>query len=134
MEFKSIIKRDADNRDLIIGILNRIEGYKVRLKELHWSAESDSLHVLLDKVADTLAKYEDEIAEDYQGVFGDFEVGILKPHLPGAVDAKSLIREMREDIGQLTNFDKELIYAGIRSLSKKFVHKMNIYLYLARRS
>lgn len=128
------ISHDEDNRELILGILNRIEGYKIRLKELHWSAKSDSLHTLLDKVANTVAKYEDEMAEDYQGVFGDFEVGILKPHLPGAVDAKSLIREMREDIGTLTNFDEEVIYAGIRALSKKFVHKMNVYLYLIRRS
>lgn len=133
MEFKSIVKRE-DNRDLIIGILNRIEGYRVRLKELHWSADSDGLHTLIDKVTDTLLKYEDEIAEDYQGISSDFKVGTLIPQLPESVDIKSLIKEMREDIGSLIYLDKELIYSGIRSLSKKFVHKMNIYLYLERRA
>jgi DNA-binding ferritin-like protein len=127
------IERDEDNRNLILGILNRIEGYKVRLKELHWEAEKMSAHTLLDKISDDLAKFEDAIAEDFQGEFGDFEVGTLKPVLPGAVDTRSLLREIREDVAQLIDFDKEFIYAGIRSLSEEFVHKLNLYIYLSRR-
>lgn len=128
------IERDEDNRNLILGILNLIEGYKVRLKELHWEAKAMSAHTLIDKLSDDLARYEDAIAEDYQGEFGDFEVGTLKPILPGAVDTKSVIRELREDIARLTDFDDEFIYAGIRSLSEEFIHKLNLYLYLVRRS
>lgn len=128
------ISRDEDNRELILGILNRIEGYKTRLKELHWEAPTHAAHVIIDKLSDDLSKYQDAIAEDYQGEFGDFKIGTLKPQLPGAVDTKSLIREIREDIAKLTDFDDEMIYAGIRSISEEFIHKLNVYLYLIRRS
>jgi DNA-binding ferritin-like protein len=127
------IERDEDNRNLVLGILNRIEGYKTRLKELHWEAKNMSAHTLIDKLSDDLARYEDAIAEDFQGEFGDFEVGTLKPILPGAVDTKSVIRELREDVAKLIDIDDEFIYAGIKSNSEEFIHKLNLYLYLIRR-
>lgn len=113
-------------------MLNLIEGYKTRLKELHWAADTTARHELIDKISDELGKYEDSISEDYQAS-NDFPVGSLNPQLPESMNLIELIKEIKNEVVIMMQLE-DLELTGIKSESEAFYHKLRVFLYLARRS
>lgn len=114
----------------IINFINRLEGYKTRWKELHWSAPSMSHHKLCDEISDILSGYEDEIAEDAQGMYGDIQVGEVRPVLPASRDAISLLKEIRADVANMKDKWNSKMYTGLVNESDDLFHDLNKYIYL----
>lgn len=52
----------------VLGQLNRIEGWKCAMQNLHWDASNMSQHKLCDEINERLAEFEDRLAEVEQGV------------------------------------------------------------------
>ena len=51
-------------KDYLVSVIERLEGYKTRLKELHWSSPSHSIHIITDDFSEELGKFEDDLAEN----------------------------------------------------------------------
>jgi hypothetical protein len=55
-----------------------LETYMSRLKEIHWSSDTDKVHILSDDIISELKGYQDELAEHYMGYIGSkFKIGFL---------------------------------------------------------
>ena len=93
--------------DLYINFLCRIEGWKTKCKNLHWSANNDSMHRRLDDLADVLSSYQDTI------------------------EPNALISEIIENtLNFYSQVNPASIYAGIKSETETFIHNLNKIKYL----
>ena len=82
----------------ILEFICSLHGYLIRLKEIHWSTNSNSEHLLCDSIMDTIGGLEDELAETAMGLYGKkIQVGELKPYLPNAEDLKPMLRELQSE-------------------------------------
>lgn len=55
--------------------IQKLEGFKVRFKELHWNAFSNAEHLLVDKILSEISEFQDNFAETGFTVFGKFPAG-----------------------------------------------------------
>ena len=115
----------------MISLENKLHGFHTRTKELHFSASSYSLHSVIDEFDESLLKFEDEVMENMQALFEVIKPGELNPELPGALDFKTLLEDLR---GVLVNIKKELdngmMYTGIINIIDDFFANVNKYIYL----
>lgn len=129
----------SDNNDeignyqtLILNYIQKLEGFRIRLRELHWSAERMSAHKLTDDLMNTLVNIEDDIAEDLQGFLGiRIGVGAVSPVMPEAKDIKGLLETIKQETLSLREtIDGVPDFVGIVSMLDDLVHSMNKSLYL----
>jgi hypothetical protein len=119
----------------ILNFENRLQGYRTRVKELHFSAKKHSIHVILDDFSNDLASYEDEIMEEAQAIHGQYTPGEINPVLPRSLDAESLMKEIRADLANMREyFQSEAMYMGMQSETESFFHTVNKTLYLIKLS
>ena len=117
--------------DLYINFLCRIEGWKTKCKNLHWSAPNDSMHRRLDDLADVLSSYQDTLAEDYMGINVKVRPDILSGIPSNAIEANALISEIIENtLNFYSQVNPTPIYAGIKSETETFIHNLNKIKYL----
>lgn len=116
----------------IMTYINKLEGYRIRTRECHWDAPNMSLHKLCDDIMSDLEDYEDEIAEDAQGLYGQIKIGMLVPILPEATDLQSMLVALRKDTAFLLKVLKEIKFTGIVNILEEMVHKINQWIYLER--
>ena len=132
----TVLTDDADEtgnyQTLILNYIQKLEGYRIRLRELHWSAERMSAHKLTDDLMNTLVNIEDDIAEDLQGFLGiRIGVGTVSPVMPEAKDIKSLLETIKQETLSLREtIDGVPDFVGIVSMLDDLVHSMNKSLYL----
>lgn len=131
----SIDTRDSnylqDNTQLFIGFLNRLEGWKTKCKNLHWSAPKKNIHVYLDEFLDVLSDYQDGLAEGYQGILGKMQPNAIKGIPSETLNALDFIAEVRkETISFYDKLPQETIYKGITSECETFIQNINKYKYL----
>lgn len=120
-----------DNAQLFIGFLNRLEGWKTKCKNLHWSAPKKNIHVYLDEFLDILSDYQDGLAEGYQGILGKMQPNAIKGIPSEALNALDFIAEVRkETIAFYDKLPQETIYKGIASECETFIQNINKYKYL----
>ena len=83
-----------------IGLINKLEGYKTRLEELHWNAlkKDLTLHRFIDECSKEVYEYQDDLAENLQSFMGVINVGDVVAILPTSVDLYSLLNELKQDI------------------------------------
>lgn len=119
------------NRESMISLENKLQGFHTRVKELHFSASSYSLHTVIDDFDESFLKFEDEIMENMQALFEVIKPGELSPELPGAMDFKTLLEDLR---GVLVNVKKDIddgmMYTGIINIIDDFFATINKYIYL----
>lgn len=116
----------------IQGFLCTIEGWKTRIKNLHWAANKMNTHKLLDEIADFVGGYQDSLAEDYMGITGKVEPTFLRGIPCECEDVKSLLKEIESKT--LVFYEKvseATIYKGIKSETETFIHTINKYKYLS---
>ena len=116
--------------EFIMSLENRLHGYHTRLKELHFSAPSMSEHKLIDEFDEELLKFDDEIMEDAQAIFGRIEVGMIQPTLPKSTSFGDLLNEIRADLVKIKNTLTEKMYTGIINVVDDFFHTVNKNIYL----
>lgn len=116
--------------EFIMSLENRLHGYHTRLKELHFSASSMSEHKLIDEFDEELLKFDDEIMEDAQAIFGRIGVGMIQPVLPKSTTFDDLLNEIRADLVKIKNTLTEKMYTGIINVVDDFFHTVNKNIYL----
>lgn len=116
----------------VLSFVNKLEGYKTAIKELHWDADNMSQHELCDKIADSIAEFQDTVSEVEQSITGKLATGNLKPVSYKVTTLKKFV----EDVLDATNtFYKSLedegdTYTGMRSDCESFLSDMQRNLYL----
>lgn len=118
----------------ILDFENRLNGYRTRVKELHFSARKHSVHVILDDFSSSLADYEDDVMEDCQAIHGQFTPGEIIPVLPKSLDSMSLLKEIRADLANMRELFSQPMYAGCLSVTDDFFHTVNKTIYLLKLS
>ena len=85
--------QSINNNTYAMEVINKLEGIKTRLKELHWNVTKRDLvqHRFIDEVLDEVMSYQDDIAEDLQSFLGVIQIGTLSPILPEEKDLCSVL-------------------------------------------
>ena len=116
----------------VLTFINKLEGYKTAIKQLHWDAKNMSQHELCDDIAESIAEFQDTVSEVEQSITGKLKVNSLKPTEYKIKDLKSFV----EDVLDATNsFYKEVkdmgdTYVGMASDCESFLSDMQRKLYL----
>ena len=123
--------------EAILLYIKKLEGYRIRLREIHWSAESKSRHELSDSLMSMLADYEDSIAEEAMGIFGvRVKVGDIVPAMPEGRDLKSILKSLTDDTLTLlaslepSEGEPAIPSGGIPSVLEDIIHDLNKSKYL----
>ena len=80
--------------------IQKLEGFKVRFKELHWNAIGTPEHLLIDRILDEISDFQDKFAETGFTVFGKFATGcfVALTELIVAENTKDALQEVLETI------------------------------------
>lgn len=117
--------------EFILSLENQLQGVGTRLKELHFSAPSISVHKLVDEFDSEFKSFEDSVMENAQALWGTIKPGELDPNLPEAMTFKTLLEEIR---GILVSIKKEagdnMMWTGIINIVDDFWATVNKYVYL----
>ena len=118
----------------MINLENKLIGYHVRLKELHFSAPSIDVHKLIDEFDSALLTFEDEVMENLQPLpnFGFIGVGELNPKLPKEMNFEDLLVSIRGTLADFKNQTEEVMYSGVNSIVDTFFAEVNKYIYLMK--
>lgn len=121
------------NNEFILNLENQFHGILTRLKELHYSAPTMSIHKLIDKFYDEFQEFDDAIMENAQALWGFIKPGYLNPILPEALEFEDLLADIR---GILVSVKKEanddLMWTGIINRVDDFFETINKYIYLIK--
>jgi hypothetical protein len=122
----------ALSKENALELLQSLEGYHQRLKELHWSTDNHSRHLLTDDIDDGVLEFEDELAEAVMGKLGEkFGKGDLKTLLPNAEELKGVLDEMEDDVNKFSDsIGGEHGYGGIYNVTDDFLTKVYKWKYL----
>lgn len=104
-------------------LIQHIEGWRIRAREIHWSTRNDAEHTLTDEIIDVLDDAEDKIAEVLTGAVNvHVNVGDVKPIMTERTTTTSLITEMLETLRMYRTTIKEddRMY-GMKSIINKFI-------------
>lgn len=116
-----------------LNIVNKFEGWKTGLKQLHWDAINLSQHRLADDIASDIADMQDTISEIEQSIENkNFSLNDLKPV---KYNCKDLFKFLTDVIRDVTSFYKSEVlkgdkYIGLRSEIESFLSKCQRYVYL----
>lgn len=116
----------------ILDYLCRLEAYKTAIKSLHWGSKNMSQHELCDKIADSLADFQDLVAEVEQSLSGNLPLNQLST---SRYKVKNLKQFVNDVILTTTKFYNRLKrksdeYIGMRSECESFLAQMQRYNYL----
>lgn len=122
------------NLNYFINLAGKLEGYKTRLKEIHWCAPSHSIHVITDAFSSELAKFEDDIIENSIASLDFIKPGDIKPVLPSVDnvrDFKSLLEDIRGVLVVIKrDAEEDIRWTGIINIVDDFFTTVNKYIYL----
>ena len=116
----------------VLSFVNKLEGYKTAIKQLHWDAKNMSQHELCDDIADSIAEFQDTVSEVEQSITGKLKVNSLKPTEYKIKDLKSFVQDV---LDETNTFYKEIkgmgdTYVGMASDCESFLSDMQRKLYL----
>lgn len=114
----------------IVNFLCKLEGYKTTIKNAHFSASNMSEHKLMDDIADTLAKAQDEIGEICQGIHGQFGKSTINGVEYKLTSSKQFIKDVLESTNDFYTKIQGDKYVGLRSVVETFIGDMNKNVYL----
>lgn len=120
-----------DTSDIFIKFINKLEGFKTKCKNLHWSAPKKNIHVYLDEFLDILSDYQDSLAEGYMGILGKMQPNAVSGVPCDSLNALDFIREVKNaTLKFYDSIPQETIYKGITSECETFIQNINKYCYL----
>lgn len=122
----------ALTKENALELLCSLEGYHQILKELHWSTDNHSRHVLTDEIDGGVLSFEDELAEVVMGTLGEkFGKGDLKTMLPEAEELKGILDELEEDVNKfIDSLGGEHGFGGIYNVTDDFLSRVCKWKYL----
>lgn len=113
-------------------LLSYLEGYHQRLKELHWSEDNHSRHLLTDEIDGGVLEFEDALAEVVMGKLGEkFGKGDLKTMVPQSEELKGLLVELEKDVNEFEeSIGGEHGFGGVYNVVDDFLSSINKWQYL----
>ena len=116
----------------ILDLENKFHGIHTRLKELHFSAPSLSIHKLIDEFDEEFQEFDDAIMENAQALWGFIKPGDLNPTLPEAMNFQELLTEIKGLLVRIKReaADNEIFWSGILNRVDDFMEVVNKYIYL----
>lgn len=132
-EYEGFTSKEENYQELdyYTKFLNTLEGFKTRIKNLHWSAKNMNIHTQLDTLLDTVSKYQDALAEDYMGVYGQVSPNILQGtpcSIQCPYELLNHIISATKDFYITINPATGLV--GIKGETESFIHDLNVQKYL----
>ena len=120
-------------QEAVLDFIKYIEGVRIRLRELHWSTERHSSHILTDDIISALEECEDNIAEDLMGICGfRIKVGAVVPTMTNQVELNALLCELHEAVVRLcASIENDKFYGGIVNELEDLMHDIGKWKYLA---
>ena len=117
--------------EFYIRFLNKLEGWKSKCKNLHWSAPKKNIHEYLDDFLKILSSYQDSLAEEIQGILGHMAPNEIVSLPSDALTAMDFIIDVKKETLEFYEaLPADPIYAGIRSECETFIHNIFKYKYL----
>ena len=123
---------DEGKVNFLYDFITITESLKYQCKLFHWMSKVNSEHQLLDSLYFDLIKYQDDVIEDYLGIYPE----ILKVFNIKAMhtfeNPKDLIKGALNFINNnlFPSIQEDKDFKGIISLTDEFIHKLHKYLYL----
>jgi hypothetical protein len=116
----------------ILDLENKFHGIHTRLKELHFSAPSMSIHKLIDDFDEEFQEFDDALMENAQALWGFIKPGMLNPILPKAINFQELLTEIKGLLVKVKReaADNEIFWSGILNRVDDFMETVNKYIYL----
>jgi hypothetical protein len=116
----------------VLDFVNKLEGYKTAIKQLHWDSNSLSQHELCDDIADSIAEFQDTVSEVEQSITGKLKVNSLKPTEYKIKDLKSFVQDVLDETNTFYKEVKDMgdTYVGMASDCESFLSDMQRKLYL----
>jgi len=110
-----------------------LHGYLIRVKEIHWSTDSNAIHKLCDEIEDDIHDTEDRFAECVMGMEGKkFKVGNLMPMLPNAEELGGVLKEFEKDVIDFKKSIQDVPQnGGIFNILDEMIELANKYKYRA---
>ena len=124
----------AKVNESVIGLVDKIEGYKTCLKTVHWNAVSLSEHRLCDDVQDKLGEFEDTIAELAQAIAGErIAETDLVPQRQSADNLEDFLNKLLIDVEK---FYEDVVplgleWVGVSSETETFIGDVQKFIYQA---
>lgn len=117
--------------DLFINFINVLEGYKTRIKNLHWAADAMNIHLRLDELLGIVSDYEDSIAEESMGMFYKMGPLDIKGYECQDANPTSMLQSLKNRTAMFyNNLSEDSKFAGLKSETEVFIHDLNKYTYL----
>ena len=118
--------------NFILDLENKFHGIHTRLKELHFSAPSLSIHKLIDDFDEEFLEFDDAFMENAQALWGIVKPGDLNPVLPEAMNFQELLTEIKGLLVKVKReaSDNEIFWSGILNRVDDFMEVVNKYIYL----
>ena len=120
----------------ILNFICKLEGYRIRFREYHWSAKTMTLHKLCDDIMSSLLDYEDQIAEEFQGNINyRIQPGTIRPILIEDASA-GINKTLQILLTDIIAFKKQIKncgddnYDGMLNIIDDMIHKINTFKYL----
>lgn len=122
----------ALTKENALELLRSLEGYHQTLKELHWSTDNHSRHILTDEIDEGVLEFEDELAEVVMGKLGEkFGKGDLKTMLPEASELSGILDELEKDVNKfIDSIGGEHGFGGIYNVTDDFLSNIYKWKYL----
>lgn len=122
-----------------INFLNKLEGYKTKIKNFHWSARTlvqrgylaEPIHVRLDELLDEVSEFQDSIAEGSMGLFGDIPLNTIEGTSCMCIDPIDLLDTMCVSVLEFYDLLKDNEYMGLRADTESFFNRLKVHRYLA---
>ena len=116
----------------ILNYIEECEGWKVGIKNLHWSADNMSQHELCDDIADEISNFEDLVSEIEQSISGKIKLNGFTPKSYKITSLKSFVEDVisasKSFLNELEGMGEK--YIGIKSECETFIGTMQRKLYL----
>ena len=125
---------DNSLRGVVVKFLGQLEGIHIVLKELHWAADRNAEHVLLDEIDGGVLGLLDEVAEVTMGLLDEqFGRGDLKVEECDCSDCKAILARIEEVVlDAKKGIGDEPKHAGLQSVLDDFLANVNKWNYLRR--
>ena len=116
----------------VLSFVNKLEGYKTAIKQLHWDAKNMSQHELCDDIADSIAEFQDTVSEVEQSITSKLKVNSLNPTEYKIKDLKSFVQDVLDETNSFYKKVKDMgdTYVGMASDCESFLSDMQRKLYL----
>ena len=117
--------------EFIVKTLGQIQGYRTRLKELHWSSPNLKIHELVADMTKSLETYEDSLAELSIALWGEIEPGELAVKSSEDYSLKDLLNTLH---GKAIEIKREcnkqgLLWSGLESITDSFIVEVETIIF-----